>query len=566
MARKYRRHNPSMRGPLDEAGYEAAAAEYAAQSQSAYAAEQQRQAAQERSMAEYAARQEARQYESDRQASYERSQREFARQQELGRQDAIAAAWRAAQSDAIATKRGQMVSQAIAGLGKPQSAGLYSPGRVVVQSVTAGPKTPSNVPKVGAGMKGRKRNGDFDWIPDWVPGTEGLRIETQQRSAPQQYYAAPNAGGGYVAAEASLRPYQRQQELAQQQAIAQAWNRAAGNAQAQRQGQAARQSVAASAQQRTAGYASAPTFSAQRGPSVQRAPQNLPKVGGGMKGRKRNPAALTNDDFHSVNIGGNLCVVCGYPAIDRSGKGKYLVAIFHDGGEFEVQTVTGPALKSMLPSLSELRLPRGYETAFRRFKQQCEQVVRDRGPLALARSSNPGHEGGFWDAHGGDAAYGDRHAILKKALKGEWKPVSRAEVLREVRDKRGHVDDNRVRRLLSAYRAKVDSLADRCMRAEHSGQPFPVLEAKYEAAQLDLEDVQALVQELTEGRTRNPRVHHGADYDDLVGGRVVMRPVRAGSKAKRSREDIVAELLAIGGKRERASARAHSERSRSRVR
>ena len=151
---------------------------------------------------------------------------------------------------------------------------------------------------------------------------------------------------------------------------------------------------------------------------------------------------------------------------------------------------------------------------------------------------------------------------MKKALKGEWQPVNRTEVMREVRDSRGYVDDNRVRRLLSSYAAKVKSLEDRCLRAEHSGQPLPVLEAKYEAAHLDLEDIQALVQELSDGRTRNPRVHHGADFDDLSGGTVVMRPVRKGPAVRRDREDIVAELVAIGSKRNRAV----SERSRSRVR
>jgi hypothetical protein len=281
---------------------------------------------------------------------------------------------------------------------------------------------------------------------------------------------------------------------------------------------------------------------------------NLPKVGAGMKGRKRNPATLTDADFHSINIGGHECAVCGKGATDRKGQHKYLVAVFHgghDGADYEVQALTHQSLKSMIGSIRPLKVPRGFESAFRRFKQQCEALVGG----AAARANNPGHEAGFWDAHGGDAAYHDRHAILKKALKGEWQPVSRTEIIREVRDKRGHVDDNRVRRLLSSYRAKVDSLAERCMRAEHSGKPFPMLEAKYEAAQLDLEDVQALVQELSEGRTRNPRVHHGADFDDLAGGTVVMRPVRKGRHVRREREDIVAELVALGSKRPRGRAR-----------
>ena len=460
MARKYRRNNPYM-GATYEAydPYNQSASEFAAaqqqQSQSAYAAEQERQAAQERSMAEYMGEEnamtvtqirqqlaQARQQEADRQSAYEQNQRDTRRAQELGKQDAIAAAWRAAASDAIATKRGQMISQAVAGLPLQRTASM--------------------------------------------PSYSGAKV-----SAPSVSFA-------------------------------------------------------------------------QRSPMI-------PKVGGGMKGRNRNPATLTNDDFLLGRIGSSPAILCKRPAIDRKGQSKHLCAILHpdDHTAFRVEVFGRGDYATMAPHMAEAPIAlsnpvnkSAFTVALRRFKQQCEALVGG----AAARANNPGHESGFWDQYGGDSAYANRHAILKKALKGEWKPVSRTEVMREVRDSRGYVDENRLRRLLASYAAKVKSLADRCMRAEHSGQPFPVLEAKYEAAQLDLEDVQALVQELTEGRTRNPRVHHAADFDDLAGGTVVMRPVRKGPAVRRDREDIVAELVAIGSKRNRSASRAMSERSRSRVR
>lgn len=400
---------------------------------------------------------------------------------------------------------------------------------------------------------------------DEVGGTRARIDHAREQQARQQ------EADRQIAYERQQRDLRRGEELGKQQAIADAYRFAAGNAQAQRQGQMTRQAIQDSAKQRTAvfGSPSSARVSAQSVSFAQRAPMNLPKVG--MKGRNRNPATLTNDDFLLGRIGSSPAILCKRPAVDRKGQSKHLCAILHpdDHTAFRVEVFGRGDYATMAPHMAEAPIAlsnpvnkSAFTVALRRFKQQCEALVSG----AAARANNPGHESGFWDQYGGDSAYDNRHAILKKALKGEWQPVNRTEVMREVRDSRGYVDDNRVRRLLSSYAAKAKSLADRCMRAEHSGQPFPVLEAKYEAAELDLEDIQTLVQELSDGRTRNPRVHHGADFDDLSGGTVVMRPVRKGPVVRRDREDIVAELVAIGSKRNRSASRAVSERSRSRVR
>jgi hypothetical protein len=89
-------------------------------------------------------------------------------------------------------------------------------------------------------------------------------------------------------AERARREAIRQQELAQQRAIAAAYQSAAGRAQAQQAGQVGRQSVAASAQQRSASM-STPSVRAGGSPSMAPSgvPMNLPKVGAGMKGGYR---------------------------------------------------------------------------------------------------------------------------------------------------------------------------------------------------------------------------------------------------------------------------------------
>jgi hypothetical protein len=146
--------------------------------------------------------------------------------------------------------------------------------------------------------KRRTHNGLFD------NPFEGLTIETNTNTygplgiysnrytGNNPVYAGPDAGGGYVTAEASLRPYQRQQELAQQAAIADAYRFAAGNAQAQRQGQASRQSVAASAQPRSAAYGAPARVGKVGSPIMQRAPMNLPAVG-----RVKNPSLADAGDY-----------------------------------------------------------------------------------------------------------------------------------------------------------------------------------------------------------------------------------------------------------------------------
>ena len=245
----------------------------------AAAAEEARRA-REAAAAQQAANQQARQQEAAR--------REAARRAELAQQQAIAAAYQSAAGNAQAQRQGQMSRQSVAASAQQRSASTAS-GKVGGAPSMAPSGAPMNLPKVG-GMKGRTRNGrGYSWLPDWGI-FEGLTIDTVEGPVgpPPRYSVGPNAGGGYVTAEQSLVPYQRQQEREQQQAIAAAWQRAEGNAQAQRQGQMSRQSVAAAAQQRSASTAS-PSGKVGGAPSMapSAAPTNLPKVGAGMKGGYR---------------------------------------------------------------------------------------------------------------------------------------------------------------------------------------------------------------------------------------------------------------------------------------